>query len=316
MEMKIAVMAAGGLGGYYGGLLAQQGHDVTFIARGAHLKAIRENGLVVKSVHGDFTIKPAKATDDPAQVGVVDWILFAVKTFDTETAAQALRPMVGPATTVITVQNGVESFDKIAAVVGKERVLVAPTQIESAIVAPGVISQNSAFRTTVVGEMNGKLTPRVEWIVEQLKRAGVDASASDQMPKPLWMKLMFLASFAGLTTLARTDGAILFRMPEAQATLRAAMQEVFDVAAANDVHLAPDAVDKQCAFVMGIKAGITASMHKDLLKGNRLEIDALSGAVVRYGAAKGVPTPVHQTIYIALKMEDERARASKSVSAN
>jgi 2-dehydropantoate 2-reductase len=307
--MKVAVMATGGVGGYYGALLARNGNEVTFIARGAHLKAIRENGLTVTSIDGDVSVKSAKATDNPAEVGPVDWILFAVKTYDTETAAQAIRPMVGPNTTVVTFQNGVEGFDILAAAVGKEHVIVAPTQIETALVAPGVIAQTSNFRSVVVGEMDGKITPRVEWLVEQLKRGNIDASASDQMPAPLWAKLLFLASFSGLTTLARTEGAVLFKMPEAQAALRAAMQEVHNVAAAHGVKLAPDLIEQRMKFALNIQPGMTSSMHKDLLKGNRLEIDALSGAVVRYGAAKGVPTPAHQTIYTALKVEDERAKS-------
>lgn len=306
--MKIAVMAAGGLGGFYGALLAKNGNDVTFIARGAHLSAIRKNDLAIKSTKGDFVCKPAKATDNPADAGVMDWILFAVKTYDTETAARALKPMVGTNTTIVTVQNGVESFDQLASLYGKERVLLAPTQIESAIVQPGVIAQTSNFITTIVGEMDRKITPRVEWLVEQLKRNGVDITASDQMPVPVWNKMLFLASFSGMTTLARTQGSILFKQPEAQAALRAAMQEVFDVAAAYGVKMPPDIVEQRLAFSINIQPGMTSSMHKDLLNHKRLEIDALSGAIVRLGAAKGVATPVHRTIYVALKMEDERAK--------
>ena len=306
--MKIAVMATGGLGGYYGALLSKNGNDVTFIARGAHLRAIRENGLTIQSMHGNFVVKPAQATDNPREIGTVDWVLFAVKTYDTESAAQLIKPMVGAPTTVVTFQNGVDAFDQIGAAVGKARVIVAPTQIESAISAPGVISQNSAFRRSIVGEMNGKISPRVEWLVDQLKRAGVEASASDQMPAPLWLKLMFLASASGLTTLARTEGATLFQSQLGRATLRAAMQEVVDIATAHGVKLPVDALEKQMEFAASWRPGMTTSMHKDLLAGKRLEVDALSGAVVRLGAAKGIATPVHQTIYIALKAEDERAK--------
>ncbi len=313
--MKIAVMAAGGIGGYYGGLLARNGNDVTFIARGGHLRALRENGLTIQSVNGDFVIKPARATDDPAEIGAVDWILFAVKTYDTEAAAQMLPPMVGTRTTVVTFQNGVDSGEILARAVGRARVIAAPTQIETTIVAPGVIAQTSPFRTMTVGELSGAITPRVEWLVEQFKRTGVDASASDQMPAPLWAKLLFLASFSGLTTLARTSGAVLFQAREAQAVLRAAMQEVYAVAAAHGVKLAPDIVEQRFQFALKIPPTMTSSMHKDLLKGNRLEIDALSGAIVRLGAAKGIATPVHQTIYVALKAEDEKAR-QKAPSPN
>ena len=313
--MKIAVMAAGGLGGFLGAVLAKNGNDVTFIARGAHLDAIKARGLSVTSVKGDFSVKPARATDDPSQVGAVDWIIFAVKTYATEPAADALKTIVGAGTTIVTVQNGVESFDQLAALYGRERVIVAPTQIETAIIAPGVIAQTSQFITIVTGEMNGTISPRVEWLVEQFKRHGIDASASDKMPAPVWAKMLFLASFAGLTTLARTEGAVLFKLPEARLALRAAMQEVFEVARAYGVNLPPDLVEQRFQFASNIQPGMTASMHKDLLRGNRLEIDALSGAIVRLGAAKQIATPVHQTIYAALKMEDERAKAKMKVQA-
>jgi len=306
--MQVAVMATGGVGGFLGSLLAKNGNDVTFIARGAHLDAIRANGLTVSTIKGDFSVRPAKATDNPDEIGIVDWILFAVKTFDTENAAQLIRPMVGANTTVVTFQNGVDSFDLLARVIGTEHILPAPIQVESTITAPGVIAQTSNFRTVVVGEMDRALTPRVEWFVDQLKQGGIDASASDQMPAPLWAKLLFLASFSGITTLARTEGSILFKQPDAQLLLRAAMQEVCDVAAAHGVQLAPDLVEQRMKFAMNIQPGMTSSMHKDLLKGNRLEIDALSGAVVRLGAAKQIATPVHQTIYVALKQEDARVK--------
>jgi len=266
--MKIAVMAAGGLGGYYGALLAKDGHDVTFIARGAQLRAIRENGMVIKSVHGDFVIQPAKATDNPAEVGPVDWILFTVKTYDTETAAQAMRPMVGANTAIITFQNGVDAPDQIGAMVGREHVLVAPTQIVSNILAPGVIEQKSPFRITTVGEVGGQgLTPRVEQIVAAFKRTGVDVSATADGRKPLWHKLVFIASASGLTTLARTALYDLFQLPEARATLRAAMQEVYAVGKAHGIAMDDDIVERQYQFTLNLKPGAKPSMQLDLEQG-------------------------------------------------
>jgi 2-dehydropantoate 2-reductase len=310
VKMKIAVMGTGGLGGYYGGLLAQNGNDVTFIARGAHLDAIRNKGLTVRSANGDFVIQPARATSDPAQVGPVDWVLFTVKTYDTDAAIQAMRPLVGEATTVLTMQNGIESFDRLAAAFGKEKVLVTPTQITTAIAEPGVIVQDSAFRNMTVGEMDQRVTPRVEWLVDQFKRHGVNVSASDQMPTPVWMKWIFLAPVAGLTTLARTEGAVLFRSELAQETLRGAIQECCRIAHARGVPLPEDAADKQFNFSMGLKPGNLASMHRDLLAGRRLELDALNGAVVRLGSALGVSTPIHQTIYVALEPHSNPGKAS------
>jgi 2-dehydropantoate 2-reductase len=308
--MKIAVMAAGGLGSYYGALLARDGHGVTFITRGAHLKAIRENGLTIKSVHGDFTIKPAQATDNPAEVGAVDWIIFSVKTYDNARAAQAMKPLIGANTTVVTFQNGVDNHDQIGAVVGREHVIVAPTQIASNVTAPGVIEQKSPFRVSFVGEVYGQgLTLRVTQFAEILKRTGVDATAVADGRPPLWHKFVFLASASGLATLARTEPYVLFQTTEARALLRAAMEEIGAVAIANGVTMDADIVERQYNFTLNWKPGVKPSMQLDLEAGKRLEIDALSGAVVCLGAAKNVPTPVHQTIYVALKMEDERVKA-------
>lgn len=303
--MRIAVMGAGGLGGYYGGLLAQNGNEVTFIARGAHLQALRERGLTVKSPHGDFAVQPAHATADPSEVGAVDWVLFTVKTYDTAPAIERIRPLVGAQTTIATMQNGVESFDELAKVFGGERVIAAPTQITAAIAEPGVVAQDSAFRNMTVGEMGRPITPRVEWLVDQFKRHGVNAVASDQMPTPLWMKWLFLAPVAGLTALARTEGAALFQPALGQATLHRAMEECYAVARAQDVALPEDAVERQHTFALGLKPGNLASMHRDLISGRRLELDALNGAAVRLGAAHGIATPVHQTIYVALEPHAE-----------
>lgn len=307
--MRVAVMAAGGLGSYYGALLAQGGHDVTFIARGAHLKALREHGLVVKSVHGDMTIKPAHATDNPGEVGPVDWILFSVKTYDTESAAQAMRPMVGPQTTVVTFQNGVQAHEEIGGIIGMDHLLVAPTQVVSNITAPGVVEQKSPFRITTVGEVAQRgITPRVEWLAGELQKAGAEATAAPDGLKPLWHKFIFIASTAGLASLARTAPYELLQLPEARRALHDAMEEVYAVGRALDVQMDPDIVERQYQFTLKLGPGQKPSMQLDLEQGKRLEIDALSGAVVRLGHAKGIATPVHQTIYAALKMADEQVK--------
>ncbi|MBI5032954.1 MAG: 2-dehydropantoate 2-reductase [Chloroflexi bacterium] len=307
--MKIAIMATGGLGGYYGALLAKDGHDVTFIARGAHLKVIREHGLTIKSIHGDFAIKPAFATDNPSEVGVVDYILFGVKTYDTVAAAQSMQPMIGEKTTVVNFQNGVDSHEQIAEVIGKEHIIVAPTQVVSNITAPGLIEQKSPFRSSFVGEVyKPGLTPRVQEFTAMLKRTGVDATAVADGRTPLWHKFVFIASIAGLATLARTEPFILFQMPEARAMLRAAMEEVCAVGKAQGVAMDGDIVDRHYNGALNLKPGNKPSMQLDLEQGKQLEIDALSGMVVRLGAEKNVPTPVHQTIYVGLKLIDERTK--------
>ncbi len=304
--MKVAVMGAGGMGGYFGAVLARNGHHVTFIARGPHLAGMRNHGLTVRSVHGDFDITPAAATDDPATIGPVDWILFAVKTYDTGEAAQAIRPMVGAGTAVVTFQNGVESHEQIGAAFGVENVLVAPAQIVSNVVAPGVIEQRSPFRIVTVGEAGGGLTSRVEWLVSELRRSGIEASASEDILKPLWHKFVFISSLAGLAALGRTASYELLQLPEARATLRAAMDEVYEVGTALGVRMDDDIVERQYQFCLKIGPGQKPSMLLDLEQGKRIEIDALSGAVVRLAALKGVSTPVHRTIYACLKIVAER----------
>ncbi|MBI2837452.1 MAG: 2-dehydropantoate 2-reductase [Acidobacteria bacterium] len=299
--MKIAVMGSGGLGGYYGALLGKLGEEVTFIARGAHLAALRSGGMRIRSINGDFTIAPVRATDIPSEIGVVDMVLFAVKTYDTDEAARAIQPIVGPATTVLTFQNGVESHERIDDVVGQGRALPAPTQIASTVVEPGVISQESQFRNTVIGEVRGGISRRVDEIVALLAKTGVSVTAAENGLTPVWHKLVFLSSIAGLTACARTPAHDLFLLPAARETLRLAMQEVYDVGRACGVPMDPDIVDRQHSFALGMKPGIRASMHVDLERGRRLEIDALSGAVVRLGSQHRVATPVHQTLYAALK---------------
>ncbi|MGA2259992.1 MAG: 2-dehydropantoate 2-reductase [Acidobacteriota bacterium] len=310
--MRFAVMAAGGLGGYFGALLAKNGHDVAFVARGAPLRAMRENGLMIRSVHGDFAIQPALVTDDPATVGQVDWILFAVKTYDTDAAARAIRPMVGSDTAAVTFQNGVEAHEQIGAIIGPEHVLIAPTQIVSNVVAPGVIEQRSPFRRMTIGEAHSGLTPRVERLAAAFKDLGIDAGAAADILKPIWHKFIFIASIAGLTSLARTAPYGLLQLPEARATLRAAMEEVHDVGRALGAEMDADIVERQYQFCLKLGPGQKASMQLDLEQGKRLEIDAMSGAVVRLGSRVGVATPVHRTIYAGLKMEDERARLATS----
>ncbi len=309
--MRVAVMAAGGLGGYYGALLARVGNEVTFLTRGENLKAIRTHGLKIRSVHGDFEIAPANATDDPRTVGRVDWILFAVKTYDTQIAAREILPMLGDRTAIVTFQNGVESHEQIGSIAGKDRVLVAPTQIVSNVAAPGIVEQRSQFRIMTIGEAGGGITARVERIVAEFKEAGIEATAAEDVLKPLWHKFIFIASIAGLSSLARSTPYDLLRMSEPRETLRSAMGEVYRVGMALGIRMDPDIVERQYQFCLKLAPGQKTSMQIDLEQAKRLEIDALSGAVVRLGQAKGVEVPVHKTIYAGLKIHDERAAVSR-----
>ena len=299
--MKIAIMGTGGVGGYYGGLLAQTGQDVTFIARGAHLRAIRETGLQVKSVHGDFLVSPAQATDAPAAVGPVDLVIFATKTYHTDEAAQAVKPMVGKGTTVVSFQNGVDAADRIGAVVGMEHVLGGATWLSAAIEAPGVIGQYSQFRRIALGEFNGQSTPRLQAVHDVLKATGATVELSDSILKVLWTKFAFIAAVSALGSLTRVTFGEYRAVPEARAVLTQALEEVAAVSRAKGVPLDPDVVDKTLAFIDGSAAGIKPSMQRDVEAGRVSELESMVGIVVRLGADLNVPTPALRFAYAMLK---------------
>lgn len=281
--------------------MAKDGHEVHFVARGDHLSAIRKCGLHVTSFDDEFTISPALATDDPRSVGQVDWILFAVKTYDTDAAIKQMAPLVGPNTSIFTFQNGVESFDKLSTAFGREHCVPAPIQIESFIRAPGHIEQRSPFRNIVVGEMDRSVSKRVQEFADTLKRHNLNVVVSTEMPRPIWTKLLFLASLSGLTTVARTPAHDLFKSPEAREALHEAIVEIVKVAKALGVNLTDEDIERTQNMAFNLQPGMTSSMHKDLLNGKRLEVDALNGAIIRLGHANGIPVPVHQTIYACLK---------------
>jgi 2-dehydropantoate 2-reductase len=307
-------MAAGGIGGYYGGILAKDGHEVTFVARGDHLRAIREQGLHVTSIDDDFTISPARSTDRPPTIGPVDLVIFSVKAYDTVTAVDAIKPIIGPETMVVTFQNGVDSYGEIARGVGEEHVLAAPTQIVTFIAAPGEIKQISPFRSIVLGEMDGRITPRLEQLASLFRPHGVQVTITKDIRTALWIKFMRLASL-GLCSLARTAPYDLFQMPEARETLAMAIEEVRAVGQADGVDVGPTAVQESFDWVLTLKPGQKPSMLTDLERGNRLEIDALSGAVVRIGKRHSVPTPVHKTVYVGLKPIDLLNASKREASA-
>jgi 2-dehydropantoate 2-reductase len=305
--MKIAVMGTGGVGGYFGGMLAQAGHDVTFIARGPHLAAIREQGLRVETVHGDFTIQ-APATDNPGEVGPVDLVLFCVKTYHTDEAGHAIAPLIGDDTLILSLQNGVDNEEKLAALYGQEHVLGGVCYIAATIAAPGVIRQISGPRSIVFGELDGSITPRAQRVLQAFTDAGIEATLSEDVQKALWTKFLFICAFSGVASVARAPVGELLAIPETRELLREAMAEVEAVARARGVTLDADIVERMMVTAEGFAPESKPSMLVDLERGNRLEIDALNGTVARLGAELGVPTPVHRVIYAALKPADERAK--------
>lgn len=298
--MKILIAGSGGVGGYYGGLLAQSGNEVIFLARGEHLKAMRERGLQVKSVHGDFTVFPARATDTPAEVGVVDLILFCTKTYDTETVAQSLRPCVGPETAIISLQNGVDAAERIGAILGMEHMLGGATWISSAVEAPGVIRQFSQFRRIVFGELNGQITPRAQAIHQTLSTSGATVELSTNILSVLWTKFVFIAAVSGISSLTRLEMGEFRSVPETRALMTALMREVEALARAQNIPLDADVVEKALSFVDAAAPNIKSSMQRDVESGRRTELESMIGVICRKGREWNVPTPVADFVYAAL----------------
>jgi 2-dehydropantoate 2-reductase len=301
-------MGTGGVGGYFGGLLARAGEDVTFIARGKHLRAILAHGLRVESVHGDFAVVPAQATADPAAVGPVDLVLFATKTYHIEDASRGMRPLLGPRTTILPLQNGVDATERLAAIVGPEPVLGGVCYVGSFIAAPGVIRQGSQFRHIVVGELDGRITPRVEAVVAALERSGADAEASAEINKVRWTKFLFIAPFSGVGAVTRVPAGEIMACPETRQMIEEGMREVEAVARAQGISLARDVVPETMAFCRNMAPDQMASMQRDILDGKPSKLESMIGVMARRGAELGVPTPLFRFIYAALLPLERRAR--------
>jgi len=302
------IMGTGGVGAYYGGLLAQQGNDVTFIARGAHLEAIRANGLQVKSIFGDFTINPAKATDKPADVGPVDLILFCTKTYSTDEAAQAILPVVGRQTAVLSLQNGVDAAERIGKIIGAEKVIGGATWISSAVEAPGVIKQVSQFRRIVFGELDGTHSERIQNIQKVLENIGVTVELSENILKILWTKFVFISSASSFGSLTRLPMGEYRSVPQTRAMIIGLMREVEAVARAQGIDLDEDVVQKSLDFMDGAAPHIKASMQLDVDAGRKTELEAMVGVIGRKGHDLGIPTPIADFIYASLLPIELKAR--------
>jgi len=298
--MRIAIVGSGGLGGYYGGLLARTGHEVTFIARGAHLAALREKGLQVISVHGDFHVAPVRATADPAEAGPVDLVLVCVKTPAIDAAAKAARAMVGPDTVVMGLQNGIDAAERIGAAVGMDHVLGAVTWIAANIEAPGVIRQLSTFRRIVLGELDGRDTPRLQRTVEALRRMGITIEPTGAIRKVMWTKFVFIAGFSGVGTVARLEVGGYRSVPETRAMMTRMMREVEALARAAGVDLDRDVVDQALAVIDGAAPAMKTSMQRDVEAGRPSELESMIGVITRKGRELGVATPTADLVYAAL----------------
>jgi 2-dehydropantoate 2-reductase len=300
--MRIAVFGAGGLGGFFGGVLARGGEDVALIARGAHLEAIRAKGLTVKSqVCGDFTI-PVQATDDPGEVGPVDLVLFCVKTYDIEAAAEQSRPLFGENTLLIPVQNGIEVPDQLARLLGEGHVLGGLTYVGGSIEAPGVVAQRGNTGELIFGELGGGKSPRTERVLKALRQAGLDATLEADIRRKMWEKFIVICATGGVLALLRQPFGPIFASPEASQLMRGAMEEAYALARASGIDLPNGTVDRLFEFLKNnVNPAAQSSTLQDLLDGRRLELEHLNGAAVRIGRQLGVNTPINFVIYAALK---------------
>ena len=308
--MRIAVMGAGAVGGYFGGLLARAGNPVILIARGPHLAAMRARGLMVKSHWGTFTVK-VEATEDTRVVGPVDLILYTVKTYQNEGALPALVPLMTPATCVISLQNGVDSHETVASALGKEQVLAGAAYIEATLEAPGTVAQSGDVARLVFGEIHGPSSQRCHRILQTLVAAGVAAEVSDDMSMELWNKFLFISVLAGVTSAARARLSYLIPHTPVRDMILAAMKEGEAVARARGINLNPETVSRTMDYLVGWAKDLKASMHTDLEAGRPLELEALTGALVRLGHEVGVATPVNDLLYTLLLVHRDGAIATR-----
>jgi 2-dehydropantoate 2-reductase len=304
--MKIAIVGAGAVGGYYGALLARAGADVSFVARGAHRDAIRAHGLRVIpgfGGQGDFIVQ-VQAEDDPSRIGPVDVVIIAVKTYDNDTAFPLVKALMREGTTVLTLQNGVDSAEDLAQVVGKAAVIAGPTYVATAIDAPGVIRQTGSHRRIVFGEVfdpSSEVSPRVQVLSDLMRRADIHAEPVPDARVPLWEKFIYLAPFAAFTGAARLPIGPLWSDQESRSAFLDAVREVERVARATGINVAADLIDNVSTYAAGIPPTTRSSLLIDLSLGKRIEVESLPGSVVRRGRAVGVETPMMRALYAVLR---------------
>ena len=309
--MDLAVMGAGGVGGYFGGLLARAGHNVTFIARGPHLDALRRNGLRVASANdGNFTVS-GKATDDPTSAGPQELVLFTVKMYDNDDAIRAIAPMVGPDTVILTLQNGIDNGDRLADALGPERVMIGSAYLEGRISEPGVVTQGGPGAASF-GERATGITERGRRLLEVFQGAGWRVELLENMTGMLWKKFAYLSGSAGVCAASGCAYGELRVVPETRAAIRAAIAEALAVGAAAGAPLEPDSLEWSMHALDNFPATGMASLAKDFAEGRPVELEGLTGAVIRMGRQRQVPTPVNDTLYAILKPRANRIAARLS----
>lgn len=307
-SMRIAIVGAGGVGGYFGGRLAAAGVDTTFIVRGATLDALRTRGLRVESIDGDFTVERVQATDDPSSSGVVDAVLLAVKAWQIPEAAAAVRPMLGAETMIVPLENGMEAPDEIAAAAGRAHAMGGLCGIVSFIVEPGLIRHTATEPFIFFGELDNARTPRAERLLATLRRAGIKADIPIDIHRSMWTKFLFIAPMSGAGAVTRVPIGVWRAQPETRSMIALAVQEVLAVANARGVTLDPDVFNETLKRYDNLPPQSTSSLQRDVMEGKPSELDAQLGAVVRMGRAARVATPVCDFLYAALLPQERKAR--------
>ena len=298
--MRIAVMGAGSIGGYFGGMLAQSGHDVTLIARGKHLETIRKDGLKILNDDGHFLVK-CDATDDPTGIGVVDLVLLTVKTYQNDMAIPPLRSLIDSSTSILCLQNGMDSYQSITRLLQIQDPLPGAAYIEASVQSPGIIRQSGTVVKIVFGELNGTLSSRGTEIQKVLSDSGIDTQFTTDILKTLWTKFLFISTMAGITCLTRETLAQLVPKEDWPNIIIDCMKEIEAVGRRNNINLENDVVKTTMDYITESLENMQASMHTDLMAGRPLELDALNGAVVRAGKLADIPTPINSLIYAMLK---------------
>ncbi len=309
--MRFAIVGVGGVGGYFGARLAEAGHDVTFIARGAHLAAIEQSGLHVQSPKGDMVIAPAQVTGDAARVGVVDCVILGVKAWQVLEAARSSAPLVGPRTLVLPLQNGVEAPAQVAQALGVEHALGGVARIISFVSAPGHIEHAGAEPALVIGELDGQQTERLLELGRAFESTkGVSVTLASDILLALWEKFLFIAAWAGVGAVTRAPVGVVRKLPETRRLIQGALEELEQVARARGVRLATDAAAAIMAFIDTMPESGTSSMQRDIAAGRPSELAQLTGAAARLGAEVGVDTPVNSFLWAALSPLEQRARGA------
>jgi len=308
--MRIVVFGTGGVGGYFGGRLARAGEDVTFIARGEHLRAIKANGLKVDSTDDDFVIYPAGATDDVSEVGETDLVILGVKAWQVPEAARAIKPVVGSETTVLPLQNGVEAVQQLVDELGAQNVIGGLCRIVSYVVEPGHIRHAGFTPSIIIGELDNQRTDRIVKIEQVFKRAGLEITIAADIQVALWMKFLFIASFSGVGAMANKPAGIIRSDPNWRTQILKAMDEIYTLAHARGIKLPPDSIDTVMRAVDALPGDATSSMQRDIAAGKPSELEAQNGAVVRMARETGIDVPTHTLIYETLKRSEDKARAA------